>query len=254
MVLLRFHQNGLLDDDFGDLGLVETGFFEHSLLRAFQNEILIDANDHILMTGPIIPRACVVRFQIDGHIDNDFGEAGTACLPLEDDPEEITFYRLALHDGNLIAAGSRESKEDDFDILLARFFLQDQVDLSVNIYTHPNRPQRGDRFFHKVRVSNAGPNVARDAQLQYFFPPDVSFEEPEISQGNCVVRKDIDLGLYLDCVLGDIQVGRLVYLRFDTRIHNFDHVRNLHGLVTVTSSSFDVNNANNRSEYDIELR
>ena len=109
MVLIRFNNDFSSDNSFGADGVVKIAVGNGSFgVRS----IAIQADQKILAAGGSTEGLTIVRFNVDGVLDNTFGDAGEAVLPNYSDATSIAI----LENGKIQAAFNSYN-----DFALARF-------------------------------------------------------------------------------------------------------------------------------------
>jgi uncharacterized delta-60 repeat protein len=131
--LVRFEQDGQIDEAFGDHGQVLTQVGEGSdVARA----VAIDAEGRILVAGSSDSGAtgldfALVRYLEDGSLDTNFGEGGKVTTALSSDAD--TPYALVIqNDGKIVVAGdaSLGSSSTGQDFALVRYLEDGSLDES----------------------------------------------------------------------------------------------------------------------------
>jgi uncharacterized delta-60 repeat protein len=116
--LIRLNPNGSVDSTFGNDGVVVTKL--GGVIDQFFGGVAIQSDGKIVVVASgVPPREAVARFNSDGSLDNAFGSAGVASLPLAGSI-------LALQpDGKIVVAGQGPGVTTTF---LARLNSNGQLD------------------------------------------------------------------------------------------------------------------------------
>jgi uncharacterized delta-60 repeat protein len=117
--LARYHANGSLDTSFGGDGKVTTGLLSSEDVAAavaIQPDGRIVAAGHTTNTGD--HDFALARYNSDGSLDGSF-EGGTLVTEMGawDEAEALAIQA----DGRIVAAGSAESYDGDYDFAIARY-------------------------------------------------------------------------------------------------------------------------------------
>lgn len=150
--MVRYHPDGSIDTEFGEDGVVITdGFGDEDQIK----EITIQPDGKIIAAGyfenGMYTEFAVARYNIDGSLDNTFGEAGKLTT------EFGGYGDLALSvelqpDGKIIVGGSYYSAtESENDLVMARYIPSAVVGVENNFLTditsiYPN-PTDGNLIF-----------------------------------------------------------------------------------------------------------
>lgn len=134
IILLRYNNDGSLDNAFGENGVVETQFeplsFGTSLVIQPDNKIAIAAN--IITSGFNYAVPGVVQYNADGTLDTSFGSNGLAVVDIGERTEIHDIERDSF--GNLIIGGFviKESKTNQpeplTNVLLVSFTPEGKLD------------------------------------------------------------------------------------------------------------------------------
>lgn len=116
-LIVRFDENGILDENFGDSGIVNLDFNSSDII-SFNCE----SNDFMLLGGTdtetkeidgnlyyTISGYYISKYDYDGNLDENFGDEGKAHLPGYLFPQKVKI----LNDGSIVVAGSYNSLTDD---------------------------------------------------------------------------------------------------------------------------------------------
>jgi uncharacterized delta-60 repeat protein len=124
-VVARFNGDGILDESFGDQGMVTTGFNEFDDTAAVaiaRNGKIIVAGTSAEFDGP--DQAVFFRYNRDGSRDGSFGTGGVAGGFLGGDvgQRESVFDMALQKDGKIVVTGRilRDEEEGEFEPLVAR--------------------------------------------------------------------------------------------------------------------------------------
>ena len=152
-LILRLNFNGSLDESFGNNGLVVTN---HSITRDFINDIAIQSDGKIIVTGSYDDRGLaggdigVVRYQANGTLDTSFGVGGVVRTAIGDRAELGSAIEL-LGDGKIIilARSDSISGNEPNSMALVKYLSNGSLDLSFgnNGISLTNFPQRPDSIF-----------------------------------------------------------------------------------------------------------
>lgn len=106
MLLVRFNDDGSLDPDFGDAGVVK---YNYGNVDDEGEDLKLTSDGSILVCGVTVTQtynysALLAKFTSDGVLDQDFGDAGT----VEEDLGNFDFASnvAVLSDGSILMAGS----------------------------------------------------------------------------------------------------------------------------------------------------
>ncbi|MBC8045588.1 MAG: T9SS type A sorting domain-containing protein [Fimbriimonadaceae bacterium] len=119
-IVLRFNDDGTLDDTFDDDGKVITEMPGISLIRA----VLVQPDNKILTAGYAQGTNldyALVRYNADGSLDYTFGEDGVVLTHLGTAADEIFGMQMQA-DGKIVVAGSSANGAAGRDFSAARYF------------------------------------------------------------------------------------------------------------------------------------
>lgn len=123
----RYNSDGSLDAGFGTSGQVVTDFGNEDNLAS----VTIQPNGKIVVAGHVNNGNDfdfgVVRYNVDGSLDNGFGTAGKATLPITPGNDYVAGVHI-LSDGKIVVTGTKTWS--GYDYVLARFNPDGNVDNS----------------------------------------------------------------------------------------------------------------------------
>ncbi len=125
--LVRYNQNGALDNTFGTKGIVVTH------VGTFINEaqsVVIQSDGKIIAAGYAVTGGsynfCLIRYNVNGDLDNTFGKNGVVTNPVSSS-DDFAQSVVLQSDGKIVVGGnSRINFKDDFS--LARYNLNGDFD------------------------------------------------------------------------------------------------------------------------------
>jgi uncharacterized delta-60 repeat protein len=132
--MARYLQNGEIDYDFGNLGVI------HRLTKDLEGEaysVAIQKDDKIVVTGYSISPATnneeitLIRFTKNGNIDRLFGDKGFIVTKISDE-KDVAESVAVQNDGKIIVVGTTDHKPTA-DIVLIRYDEYGQLDYSFGI-------------------------------------------------------------------------------------------------------------------------
>lgn len=132
--LIRIKTDGILDDSFGEGGIVMT------YIDGYVNEInslTIRPDDKIVAAGYSSyngwdhPDFAILRYNSDGSLDETFNSSGIVITDFNNDSYDIAKSVGVQADGKIVAAGYSKSNSDE-DIALARYNIDGSLDLTFN--------------------------------------------------------------------------------------------------------------------------
>lgn len=100
-VLLRYEENGILDNDFGINGIVTTSIGEND----FGYDVALQSDGKIILLGGYQDNFAMARYDNDGYLDPAFGTNGIVVLAIGFSPNSVKIQS----DGKIVCA-SLESK------------------------------------------------------------------------------------------------------------------------------------------------
>ncbi len=128
MALVRYLPNGTIDNLFGSSGLV--GTLPPNALDARANSISLQSNGKIVVAGFSITGPysdfTLLRYNIDGTLDNTFGNNGISITPLIQDRDFAK--SVALQPDGKIIAGGDIFKDSVFQFAVARYNINGTLD------------------------------------------------------------------------------------------------------------------------------
>lgn len=136
-LVLRFNPDGSLDQSFGQNGISTFRLAGDTYFNGMQ----ILANNKIVVAGTAVDTAfnnqpIVMRLNEDGSLDSSFGLDGVASVPVTEIDNK--FNKISVQsDGKIVTAGHYGNPitidgQTDFDILIARFTADGQLDASFS--------------------------------------------------------------------------------------------------------------------------
>lgn len=128
IVVARYRENGDLDIEFGDEGVILADIGDDTLARSIQ----LDSEGRIVITGSLLHQdrteLMLLRFFENGDFDLEFGQSGIAAPATQERASEG--YGLSiLEDGRIMIAGA-VGEQDDMDSAVFRFTPSGQPDPS----------------------------------------------------------------------------------------------------------------------------
>tara|TARA_E500000305_G_C4024417_1_gene240916 strand:- start:1042 stop:2652 length:1611 start_codon:yes stop_codon:yes gene_type:complete len=138
--IARFTPDGILDEHFGDGGVVDIGIVGGPDRHAFHNQVLTAASqsDGRVLIGGAANEADIVRLLDNGDADESFGEGGLVDFRAN---YRGVCERLIIHGDNIIVVGTENSGNGISDVFIGRLLPNGQLDASFY----------GDGFF-TVRI------------------------------------------------------------------------------------------------------
>jgi uncharacterized delta-60 repeat protein len=127
--IARYLQDGTLDYDFGNLGLIQK---QTTTMEGELNSIAIQKDDKILAVGYSISSTTnneditLVRFNKNGQLDKSFGNNGLVLTEISDQ-KEIGESVAIQPDGKIVVVGTTQHNPGP-DIVLARYDEYGQLD------------------------------------------------------------------------------------------------------------------------------
>jgi len=104
-VIVRYNNNGTLDNTFGTGGIVSTSV---NPSQAWLSSVVLQSDGKIVAGGYAGNQFMVIRYNNDGTLDNSFGSGGIALNSLEGN--SYIWSILIQPDGKIVSAGSTNSK------------------------------------------------------------------------------------------------------------------------------------------------
>jgi uncharacterized delta-60 repeat protein len=132
--MARYLQNGELDYDFGNLGVIGRVTTD---LEGEAYSVAIQKDDKIVITGYSISpstnneEVTLIRFAKNGIIDNSFGNRGLVVTAISDE-QDIASSVAIQQDGKIVIVGTTDHKPTT-DIVLIRYNENGSLDYSFGI-------------------------------------------------------------------------------------------------------------------------
>ena len=119
LIIARYHADGTTDNTFGVNGLVHISSNDGQ----GSNDLILQSDGKILVTGDQAGIFAVIRLNHDGSFDTTFSDDGIATADFDGKGLEQAFGLTLQSDGKVVAVGiSRvETSGFDFDAIIARF-------------------------------------------------------------------------------------------------------------------------------------
>lgn len=121
LVLVRYLTDGRLDETFGKLGKVITSTGQN---HRYMKSVKLQKDGKIVVAGTIYNGInddfSIMRFTLDGKLDNTFGINGIVTTSIDKYYEAI-FSLDIQNDGKIVVAGLVEFENNKFDFALARY-------------------------------------------------------------------------------------------------------------------------------------
>ncbi|PWA05093.1 T9SS type A sorting domain-containing protein [Flavobacterium psychrotolerans] len=95
-VLLKYEENGILDDDFGINGVVTTSIGEND----FGHDVALQSDGKIVLLGGYQNNFAIARYDNDGILDPAFGSHGIVVLDIDFSPNSVKIQS----DGKIVCA------------------------------------------------------------------------------------------------------------------------------------------------------
>ena len=130
----RYLQNGEMDFDFGNLGVIQRVTMD---LEGEAYSVAIQKDDKIVITGYSISPATnnkeitLIRFTENGNIDKSFGNKGFIVTEISD-RKDVGESVAIQHDGKIVVVGTTDHKPTT-DIVLVRYNQNGSIDYSFGI-------------------------------------------------------------------------------------------------------------------------
>lgn len=132
-LLLRFDENGVPDNFFGNSGIVQTNVYAPYFESCRALAVL--GNGKILAAGysgdPVF-RFSLVRYLANGAVDTTFGDKGKALLGIQGQSTTDLALTIQPLDGKIILGGSVIGVDEPYQVILARLLPSGQTDNSFN--------------------------------------------------------------------------------------------------------------------------
>lgn len=131
-IVVRYNNNGTLDDSFGSSGIVVTP------VDRFTNDevadMLLQPDGKIVVVGRVYTstscRIALVRYLSNGQLDGSFGASGAAFAPIHCHSKNYEVLAMAMQtDGKFVVSGG-EHNGVDYDMLVTRFTASGALDTS----------------------------------------------------------------------------------------------------------------------------
>jgi uncharacterized delta-60 repeat protein len=151
----RLNESGLLDNSFGESGLVKTAIGK----RDVGASVAIQKDNKILILGKTqkvkisgYPDMALLRYDSNGNLDNSFGTSGVVITTFDNSDDEG--YALALQsDDKILAAGfTAKNNGSTTDFALARFHPNGALDGSFGTNGKVTMDITGDLDFGSLLV------------------------------------------------------------------------------------------------------
>ncbi|WP_066756947.1 T9SS type A sorting domain-containing protein [Crocinitomix algicola] len=132
-LLIRFNEDGSLDTDFGEEGIVQTDVQFGSSDVAY--DVVIQGDGKIILAGSsddgVDQNAALVRYHTDGTIDADFGTDGVVLTDFDEGKsDEIRVVKIHALTGNIIVGGSAIISSTKSKPVVARYLSDGSLDES----------------------------------------------------------------------------------------------------------------------------
>lgn len=173
-ILARYNSTGVLDNSFGSNGIVNAGI--GSVSQA--NDVIIDANNNLVITGFTDNSLFVARYTSAGILDTSFNSTGQVTLLFE--TLNVGNSLVLQADGKIITAGFADN-----DFLVARYNASGLIDGTWGANGAVNQPgasatQQVTRIWEQQPVgTNAGTFTAGAWQVRNLNR--ISTSDPSIS-------------------------------------------------------------------------
>ena len=129
--LIRYNNNGSIDNSFGSGGKVTTAIGTGT---DWGNSVVIQPDGKILLAGFAaigFNNIAIVRYNIDGSIDNTFDSDGKVTTPIG--PSGTTGSSIALQsDGKIVVAGSSYPSGSNADFVVVRYANTSTANTCIN--------------------------------------------------------------------------------------------------------------------------
>lgn len=163
--LVRYQSNGLLDSNFGSLGIVTTSIGSNS--KAYS--IALQSDGKILLSGDskidsTIFHLSLARYNTDGTLDTGFGQDGKVITVIGD--SFGTGQSIGIDNNGKIMVGGYVYNDSNIDMTLVRYNSSDNIGLEETalsenkITIYPNPFNATTRLYSSV--------VLNDAQLSIY--------------------------------------------------------------------------------------
>ncbi len=116
---IRYNSNGTLDQSFGNQGILQYTNVGYDLLIDFTF-----INNKLIAIFNSLAKPVIIRFNIDGSIDNSFGTSGKIKLSYYC-PESALLFQ---NDGKILVGGYKNQIDTKYDYWLIRFDLDGNLD------------------------------------------------------------------------------------------------------------------------------
>lgn len=132
--MTRYLQNGEMDNEFGDYGVIQR---VTSDLEGEANSVVIQKDNKIVVTGYSISPATnneeitLIRFTENGIVDKSFGKKGIIVTEVSNAKDEAESVAIQ-NDGKIVVVGSTDHKPTT-DIVLIRYNENGSIDYSFGI-------------------------------------------------------------------------------------------------------------------------
>lgn len=155
-VLIRLEVDGLLDSSFGEGGILTTSISNTNTDQS--NAMVTQADGKILLAGNSIGNITTVRYNIDGTLDNTFGNEGIVITSNNTEYEHATSIALQ-EDGRYFVSGGF-STDDGWDALLIKYNSDGSIDNSFgtmgSIIISDIIPGNDNNFVSEIAIQSNG--------------------------------------------------------------------------------------------------
>ena len=132
--MVRYNENGLVDDTFGENGQIIIDFMgEHLitqyLIESASGKIIIAGSDNNSIGGIDF---VLMRYHRDGSLDISFGENGRVITRISGNRDIDRFVTLQ-GDGKILLGGYVETSPENNDFVLLRYFADGQIDKEFGV-------------------------------------------------------------------------------------------------------------------------
>ncbi|MBU0475615.1 MAG: T9SS type A sorting domain-containing protein [Bacteroidetes bacterium] len=128
IAVIRFNVNGSLDTDFGIDGIVTTGIGSTDTRG---ESVVIQPDGKIIVVGSHYNGSnsdfAVVRYNVDGSLDNGFGTNGTTTMDFDGNTDIARSVTLQ-DNGRIVVAGETYRYSSRYDFGVARFYSDGTID------------------------------------------------------------------------------------------------------------------------------
>jgi uncharacterized delta-60 repeat protein len=183
--LVRLLPSGAVDPSFDGDGLVTTDFG----LDERGDSAIVLADGRLILSGSRNADLALARYLADGSLDVTFGTGGLATA--DSGAADSRGRLIRLPNGNLLAAGTRTSVDEDF--LLARFLPDGALDTSFGTggFIWTNFPTAAVSRDFCSAVAVAGPDLILTAGI--VFQPVMSSLTPDFGLARYIATTPVEL-------------------------------------------------------------